>query len=89
MLDWLTDDDGNINVDFIGKYENLEDDFGKICKMIGIPILSLSHTNTAEMRTGEPRKHYSYYYDDELKDIIAKLYKKDIDYFNYDFKTVI
>ena len=36
--DWITDFDGNISVDFIGHFENLQKDFDHICKKIGLKM---------------------------------------------------
>ncbi|NIN38330.1 MAG: hypothetical protein GTO67_06490, partial [Gammaproteobacteria bacterium] len=32
QLDWFRSDDGDIAVDFIGKFENLERDFEYVCR---------------------------------------------------------
>ena len=45
QLDWITDTDGSIDIDFIGRYENLQEDFDIICEKIGIPKQELPHKN--------------------------------------------
>ena len=76
---WVCDDKGNLLVDYIGRFESLQEDLDRISKEIGIPFKPLAHTN------GSSHKHYQDYYTEETKAIVVEAYKKDIELFNYDF----
>lgn len=80
-IDWLQDEHENILVDFIGKVENLDHDFAKVCKKINMPIPQIPHNNKSK------HKHYSEYYDNETQEIVAHHFAKDIEYFGYKFET--
>lgn len=67
-------------VDFVGKFETLEDDWKYIRKTIGIDY-DLPHMNK---RRGS-KKDYRSYYNDKTRSIVADKFKDDIDMFGYEF----
>ena len=77
--DWLTLN-GELKVDNILRFENLASDFTQMCEQLNLPKgINLPHLNKTK------HKHYSEYYDDEMKEIVAEKYANDIKHFNYEF----
>ena len=77
-LNWLTDEKGEVIVDFIGRFENLDNDFQHICERTSVKA-ELHFMNKSEHR------EYQYYYDSETREIVGKWFKKDIEIFKYTF----
>ena len=76
---FIIDDEGNVIVDFIGRYELLNQDFEKICEKINIKPIKLPHLNKSE------RDNYRSYYNDHTRQLVQKAYIEDIEFFNYEF----
>ena len=77
----LLDEDLN----FIGRFENLEEDFAYVAKTIGLDSLELPEVITERKNHKAGGFHYSEYYTQETKENVADLYKKDIEHFGYQF----
>ena len=80
----VKDDDrfnGEILVDYIIKFENLNRDWNNMFEDIGYEVPQLPVLNKYK------HKHYSEYYDNETREFIGWLFKKDIDAFGYKFKN--
>jgi hypothetical protein len=78
--EYLVDLNGNIIVDFIGRYERLEEDFQEACARIGIKAPKLPHRRQAKDRTV-----YQKYYTDETVELIARHFSRDVEMFGYSF----
>lgn len=77
--------DDRLCVDFVIRYENLFGDFEEVCKELGLPSTALPRLK-AGFR--QQRYHYSEYFDEESKAIVAKKHKNDIRFFGYEFEGV-
>lgn len=65
----------------MGRYENIEQDFQYVCDQLHIGTLKLGN----EKRISRKRKHYTEYYSEQDQHLVARLFQKDIDYFDYKF----
>ncbi len=72
-----------INVDFLGRFENLEKDFQVVARATGLNPggkMRLPHKNNSGKTTP-----YWHYYTYETREIVEKLFKEDLETFNYCF----
>ena len=75
---FLKDIFGAINMDFIGRFENLQTDFDTVAQKLGVET-QLPHLNQSGAQA------YTSFYSDRSKAIIADVYAEDVSAFNYRF----
>ena len=74
--------DGNTAVDYIGRYENLNEDFKHICF-----ILDITPGDLGFQKSGyRDSTHYSKYYNEESINLVKQYFAKDISLFGYEFE---
>jgi hypothetical protein len=79
QLSWLSDENGKVLVDYVGRFENYKEEWRKICKVIKARK-RLMHANKTD------HKHYSMYYGDKMVKMVEEMAKKDIEHFGYTFE---
>lgn len=84
QVTWLFGASGEPMYDFLGRFENLDRDFEKVCG-----TLQLSAVNHAlpQLNTTNHKSIASYYTERERR-IVAQLYAEDFDHFGYDIDDV-
>ena len=76
---FICDSSGQNKMDFVGRMENLREDFTYLSSRLGKNIeLTLMNTTRDD--------HYSCYYTKEMRDIVYIAYAKDMVLFNYKFE---
>jgi hypothetical protein len=75
----ITDADGKLLVDFVGRYETLAQDFAQICQALKITA-QLPHVNKST--------HHDYraYYNTRTQQMVAEHFAADIELFGYTFE---
>ena len=76
---FICDADGRLLTDYVGRVEQMQSSFDEVCDRIGIPRAKLEKSNESS------RGDYRQYYDDRLKEGVAKLYAQDLELFGYEF----
>ena len=74
---------GQINVDFIGRFETIEIDFKRMCNQLNIewsPLPKLNESNN--------KIHYSKFYNEKTKKVVEDYFSVDIETFNYTFELI-
>ncbi len=79
QIDYLTNAQDKIGVDFVGRFENFSQGIEIISEYLAIPSNEIGHMNQSD--------HTSYhdYYTKETREIITKRFKRDLEYFKYTF----
>ena len=82
QVDYLTDWRGRLIVDFVGRFETLEQDAALLFRRLALTDVSLPHVNASA------HLHYSTYYTAELADLVGRRYRRDVRAFGYRFERV-
>jgi hypothetical protein len=77
---FISDEKGDIIIDHICRYEDLQGSYNEVCEKIGIPSEILEKVNESD------HSAYAGYYDDKLREMVKRIYEKDIALFGYTFK---
>jgi hypothetical protein len=75
----LTDTDGQLPLDYVGRYESLQSSYDEICERLGFRTQSLSHENASQHGA------CTVYFDEELQQAVAEFYASDLQLFNYQY----
>ena len=76
------DRSGSVGLDFLIRYEDLQNDYTSACERIGLPTSVLPSLKT---KSRQERRHYSTYYDDRTRGLVAKMYHRHLEHFGYRF----
>ncbi len=76
--DFVTDAEGRLLVDFVGRFERLQEDFQYVCSRIGVDA-TLPHVNASKHRD------YRSYYTTRTMNLLKEAAREDIELFGYEF----
>jgi len=74
----LCDENGAIAVDFVGRFERLERDYGEVCRRLGIEA-------PLAVRNAFDHCHYREYYTKRTRQLVEHAWARDIELFEYEF----
>lgn len=79
QFEYLTGADGKVCVDFIGKFESFEKELKSLFNKIGLSEIEIPHLNKSK------RNDYRDCYSLKTRNVVARRFKKDIEFFGYEF----
>lgn len=78
--EFVSNDQGDVILDYIGRFENLEHDCKRIFNTLHLPCV-LPHRNKTS------HQHYSSYYTPRAREIVETNFKDDLDLFGYKYEA--
>lgn len=104
QTEMLYDESGNLLVDFVGKFETLQQDFDQVCQQLGFDESTLPHVNSSDKKSREMKRtlrnllyrngenelnSYVDFYDSETREFVTNLYRVDAENFGYSFADAL
>lgn len=80
QLSKLVDLEGQLLVDYIGRLETFQESLDHICSQIDVSRMEMPRRN------GTGHGHYSQFYNQQTRDMVAEMCCVDIEYFNFEFE---
>ncbi len=77
---WVCDEDGALLVDFVGRFEQLEDDFAEVCRRLG------RRAELPHLKSSSAGRDYRDLYDAESVEIVRDRFAEDLERFGYSFE---
>jgi hypothetical protein len=78
---WLKNYKGEIDLDFIIRFENLHEEFNEVMRLMGVPQISLPYKNK------DTTQNYREHYTDESIKLVETIYREEIKMFDYSFSS--
>ena len=75
----IRDASGAMGLDFVGRFENLQDDTAEMCRLLDIPLTAIPH------RKRQISKDYRSAYSEQLAEQVGKAWQAEVDHFGYRF----
>lgn len=79
QVDQLMGLNNELAMDFIGRYETLQESLDYLLSKLSLPSTQL------KVRNSSKHAHYSEYYDDDLREQVSEFYEDDLRHFRYSF----
>ncbi len=76
----VTDAEGKLELDIVGRNETMQASYDEICTKLGIESTQLERVNSSKHRPWQE------YYDRDLVGWVSDLYRRDLELFNYGFQ---
>ena len=85
----ILDAEGKIvPLDHYIRFELIQSDFDVVCKDLNLPQTAVAWLKDGGTSRGRRKVHYSYYYDDNARDLVAKENAAIIEKFGYHFQEI-
>jgi len=75
---------GSVCVDYFVRFENLLDGLTEVCQRLGIQR-DITELERFKLRTRLTERHFTEFYDEEARKIVADFYAFELDHFGYRF----
>jgi hypothetical protein len=79
QIDYLVDENGTVIVDFVGRFERLQESFDEVTARLGLKRIELPRLNVSR------HSNYTDYYTTAMAEEVGRRYARDIDVFGYRF----